>query len=180
MDAIQLTKKDHRTVEDLFKRYKKLGPRAFVSKQRLARRMTKELSIHAAIEEQFLYPALQKAAGKRAVDEALSEHQEVKEALAQLDRMRPQDPHYDERVHQVMQNVTHHAKEEERDMLPKLRKALSRKELEHLGEQMKLAKRVAPTRPHPKAPNEPPGNVVAGLVAGPLDRVRDTLTRRPA
>lgn len=74
MDAIALTKKDHRTVEDLFKRYQKLGPRALKSKQRLVERLTKELSIHAAIEEQLLYPALHRASSDGMVEEALSEH----------------------------------------------------------------------------------------------------------
>src|SRR5256885_6687992 len=98
MDAIALTKKDHRTVEDLFKRYGKLGPRAFKSKQRIVGRLTKELSVHAAIEESLLYPALREATSERMVDEALSEHQEVKEELAEIDRMRPEDPGYDDRV----------------------------------------------------------------------------------
>jgi hemerythrin superfamily protein len=83
MDAIALTKKDHRTVEDLFTRYKKLGPRAFKSKHRIVERLTKELSIHAGIEEQLLYPALRAGASDGMVDEALSEHQEVKEELAE-------------------------------------------------------------------------------------------------
>ena len=75
-------------------------------------------------------------------------------------------------------DVTHHAKEEEREMLPKLREALSRKELEELGERMKKAKKMAPTRPHPKAPNTPPGNVAAGPVAAVMDRARDAATGR--
>jgi len=178
MDAIQLTKKDHRTVEDLFKRYRKLGPRAFKSKQRLAERLTKELSIHAAMEEQLLYPALRGPAGTRMIDEALSEHQEVKEALAEIQRMKPQDPAFDERVRRVMEDVTHHAKEEERDMLPRLRRALSRKELQELGERMRAAKRLAPTRPHPRAPNAPPANVAVGTMASVVDRVRDKVTGR--
>jgi hemerythrin superfamily protein len=178
MDAIALTKKDHRTVEDLFKRYKKLGPRAFKSKQRIVERLTKELSVHAAIEEQLLYPALRRASSDGPVDEALSEHQEVKEELAKLQKMSPEDSGYDDRVRQLMEDVTHHAKEEERDMLPTLRKALTKKELDQLGNAMTMAKKGAPTRPHPKAPNNSPANVAAGTVAAVVDRARDAVSGR--
>jgi len=37
---------------------------------------------------------------------------------------------------------------------------------------MEKAKAFAPTRPHPRAPDEPPGNVVAGAAAV-VDRGRD-------
>src|SRR5207248_2563864 len=138
-------------------------------KQHIVGRLTKELSIHAAIEEQLLYPALRRASSDGMVDEALSEHQEVKEVLAKLEKMRPESQGYDDRVRQLMQDVMHHAKEEEREMLPKLRKALKKKELDQLGEQMRMAKKAAPTRPHPKAPNKPPANMAAGAVAAVVD-----------
>ena len=178
MDAIKVTKDDHRKVEGLFGKFQEAGPKAYKTKQRLAERITKELSVHASIEEQVLYPALQQANGKGQVNEALHEHQEVKEALAQLEKMTPEDPAFDQTMKTVIEDVTHHAKEEEREMLPKLREALSKKELEELGERMKKAKKMAPTRPHPKAPNTPPGNVAAGPVAAVMDRARDAATGR--
>ena len=64
MNAISLLKNDHKTVEDLFKRFEKLGPRAVKSKQDLAERIVRELSIHAAIEEMAFYPAIREAAEK--------------------------------------------------------------------------------------------------------------------
>jgi hemerythrin superfamily protein len=180
VDAIKLTKEDHRTVERLFKQFEQAGPRALKTKQRLAQRIIKELSVHASIEEQLLYPALRKAEGDGQVDEAIHEHQEVKELLARLDGMGPEEAGFDQTVYEVIKDVTHHAKEEEKEMLPRLRKAMSRKDLEELGDRMKAAKKLAPTRPHPNAPNEPPGNVAAGMVAGVMDRARDAVTRRKA
>jgi hypothetical protein len=32
---------------------------------------------------------------------------------------------------------------------------------------------LAPTHPHPNAPDTPPGNVVGGAAAGMLDKARD-------
>jgi hypothetical protein len=81
---------------------------------------------------------------------------------------------FDAKVNVLMENVRHHVDEEEREMFPRVRKALSRDQLNELGELIERAKKVAPTRPHPKAPDEPPGNVMAALVTGFIDRVRAT------
>jgi hypothetical protein len=40
-----------------------------------------------------------------------------------------------------------------------------------------MAKKFAPTRPHPQAPNTPPGNVIAGAAAAVTDKARDMLKR---
>jgi len=56
MDAITLLKDDHKTVEQLFKRFEKAGDAAHVEKRAIVDRMIEELSIHAAIEEQLFYP----------------------------------------------------------------------------------------------------------------------------
>jgi hemerythrin superfamily protein len=53
MDAITLLKDDHKTVEQLFKRFEKAGDRAYVEKRDIVDRFIEALSIHAAIEEQL-------------------------------------------------------------------------------------------------------------------------------
>jgi hemerythrin superfamily protein len=174
-DGIALLKQDHRTVEQLFKRFQKLGARATKSKAGIIRRIVRELSIHAAIEEQILYPTLEKEAprGKQMASEALEEHREAKEVLSELDGMSPEDERFDEMVSQLIVDVRHHVKEEEGELFPRLRESVDRDTLKQMGEQMRAAKKIAPTRPHPKAPDRPPANVVAGVVAGVVDRVRD-------
>ena len=52
MDAITLLKRDHRTVEELFKRFEKAGDRANTQKRQIVDRIIEELSVHAVIEEQ--------------------------------------------------------------------------------------------------------------------------------
>src|SRR4029453_10135071 len=56
MDALKLLTQDHRNVERLFKAYEQTGEGAAKQKERLAGQIIRELSIHATIEEQFLYP----------------------------------------------------------------------------------------------------------------------------
>jgi hemerythrin superfamily protein len=172
-DVIALIRQDHRTVDDLFKKYRALGERAHKSKEQTAERIIKELSVHAAVEEQVLYPRLRDAVGSRLADHAIEEHQELKELLARLERMDPTDPLYDDLVEKVAASVTEHVQEEEAEVLPKLKAAVDRDELVAMAEAVKTAKQVAPTRPHPHAPSTPPWNVLVGTVTGVLDRARE-------
>jgi hemerythrin superfamily protein len=177
MDAITLLKKDHRTVEDLFKRFEKLGPRARKGKQEVVERIVRELSAHAAIEETVLYPAIRAALeNKKAQElvlEALEEHHIVKWTLSELDGMTPDHERYDAKVMVLMDSVRHHVEEEEGELFPKLAKAVGKQRLADLGEVLAEAKKAAPTRPHPRMPDEPPGNLVAGAGAALLDKARD-------
>jgi hemerythrin superfamily protein len=178
-DAIALLKDDHRTVEKLFSRYQGLSPRAVKGAQDVVQRVVKELSIHAAIEEQVLYPAVRSELpdGKQLAQEAIREHQEVKERLARIEKLDPADQRdeLDREMETLIRDVKHHVKEEESDMFPKMRKQMDRKRLVQMGELMASAKKVAPTHPHPHAPSTPPGNLVTGAAAGVMDRARDAL-----
>jgi hemerythrin superfamily protein len=175
MDALKLLKQDHATVKDLFKRYEATGDRAYKTRRRIVDGIVTELSVHAAIEEQVFYPGVRRAAPD-AVDvvlESLEEHHIVKWTCSELDGMDPKDERFDPKVRVLMENVRHHIKEEEGEMFPKVRKALTPAQLRELGERLEEAKAVAPTKPHPRAPDTPPGNVVAGTASAVLDAGRD-------
>jgi hemerythrin superfamily protein len=180
-DAISLLTADHRTVEQLFADYERglQGPEA---KRQVVDQITRELSVHAAIEEAYFYPEVKKALGEgnELVDESLHEHQEVKETLTALQDMDPTDAAYDQKVAALIADVRHHVEEEEGEMFPKLRSALSAEQLHDIGEKLADGKATAPTRPHPAAPASGPGAKVAGPAAGMVDRVRDKLGDRPA
>jgi hemerythrin superfamily protein len=174
MDAITLLREDHRTVEKLFKQFEKAGPSAGKTKQKLVDKIIHELAVHAAIEEQVFYPAVREA-DEDLVLESLEEHHIVKWVLSELDGMSPKDERFDAKVTVLIELVRHHVKEEQDDLFPEVRDALSRKELAEIGEMLQKAKTIAPTRPHPRAPDEPPGNLAIGLVAGVVDKARDAL-----
>jgi hemerythrin superfamily protein len=176
MNAIELIKRDHDTVEGMFRQWDE-GPPGPEASRELVQTIIRELSIHAAIEEQVLYPAMRTALpdGDRLVQEALQEHKEAKEALADLDRKGPEDADFDSTVDSLIEDVRHHVEEEEGELLPKLESALPQERLEELGRKLETAKEGAPTRPHPHAPDEPPANIAAGMVAGVVDRTRDAV-----
>jgi hemerythrin superfamily protein len=175
MDAISLLTDDHRTVEQLFKRFEKTSDRATVERRRIVDEIIRELSIHAEIEETIFYPAVRESVppSEDTVLESLEEHHVVKWVLSELDGMPADAERFEAKVSVLMENVRHHVKEEESDLFPKVRRALTRRALEDMGEAMARAKTIAPTRPHPRSPDTPPGNIVSGVVAAALDRARD-------
>ncbi|MDQ4005096.1 MAG: hemerythrin domain-containing protein [Actinomycetota bacterium] len=178
MDAITLLKEDHRTVDSLFRRYES-GLQG-EDKRQVVEEIIRELSIHAAIEEQVLYPAMRRAfpKGEDMAEEGIEEHAEVKETLSDLDGMDPSDPGFDPKVRSLIGDVRHHVEEEEEEMFPKLAGAMSSERLDEMGSALESAKGLAPTRPHPHAPSTPPANIVVGPVAGAVDRTRDAISGR--
>ena len=159
MNALTLLKNDHKTVNGLFKQFEKIadseGKQAEAKKKTIVQSIIKELSVHASIEEQIFYPAIRKAMKKDDEDdvlEALEEHHIVKWLLSELDGMSPSAERFDAKVTVLMENVRHHVKEEEQELFKKVRKAMDVKALNTLGAMMEKAKKLVPTRPHPRAP----------------------------
>jgi hypothetical protein len=108
--------------------------------------------------------------------ESLEEHHIVKWLLSELADLDPKAERFDAKVTVLMENVRHHVEEEQDDFFPKVRDGLSRSELSELGDALAEAKKSAPTHPHPRAPDTPPGNSVVGTIAGVIDRVGDNIS----
>jgi hemerythrin superfamily protein len=176
MHALTMLKTDHRKVETLFTAFENADGKQ--KKASIVKQIITELSIHAAVEEQVFYPAVREAMRESDEDmilEALEEHHIVKWVLSELEKMTPDDERFDAKVKVLCENVTHHVKEEEQELFKKVRKAMNVKKLNELGAAMAAAKKIAPKRPHPRAPDEPPGNFIAGIGAGIVDRARDAM-----
>jgi hemerythrin superfamily protein len=179
MDAITLLRDDHATVRDLFKRFEGSGDQAYKSKRTVVDRIIEELSLHAAVEEQVFYPAVRQAveSTEDEVLESLEEHHIVKWTLSELEGMDPRDERFDAKVTVLIESVRHHMKEEEGDLFPKVRKAVSAAELKELGALMQQVKKSAPTRPHPRSPDQPPGNLLVAPVAAVIDKGKEAVAK---
>jgi hemerythrin superfamily protein len=143
-DAVELIRSDHRTVEKLFSEFEQAGERAYKTRQGLVERITRELEVHATIEEETFYPAVRAKArkdGKELVDEAVEEHHLVRVTLGELAGLSPTDDAFDAKVQVLIENVRHHVEEEESEMLPQAGKLLDQEELARLGEEMLARKR---------------------------------------
>ncbi|HMI95418.1 MAG TPA: hemerythrin domain-containing protein [Micropepsaceae bacterium] len=135
-DAIQLLMSDHKEVEELFKQFQKAkkdgGDKADIVEQ-----ICDALSVHAEIEEEIFYPAARDALaekGEDMLDEAEVEHASIKSLVEQLQDADPSEEMYDAKVKVLCEYVTHHVKEEEGEMFPKVKKTAL--DLEELGAEL--------------------------------------------
>ncbi|MFF7713238.1 hemerythrin domain-containing protein [Streptomyces sp. NPDC007988] len=149
MDAIVLLREDHKTVEKLFKRFEKTDDDDTAERREIADQVIEELTVHAWIEEQVFYPAAREAAPETAdhVLESIEEHHVVVWMLSEIKDLDPADERFKAKMSVLMENVRHHVEEEEQDWFPDVRKAMGRKRLTELGEQMEQEKRKAPREP---------------------------------
>jgi hypothetical protein len=91
------------------------------------------------VEEELFYPEAREAIDAMDImDEAEVEHTVAKQLIEELKVMQPNDPLYDAKFTVLGEYVTHHIKEEQNEMFPKVKKA--KINLDSLGEQMAARK----------------------------------------
>ena len=79
-------------------------------------------------------------------------------------------------MRKVIVDVTDHVKEEESELFPKVRKAMSKQELTDMAALMRTAKRAAPTlSASARTVSTPPGNVIVGAAEALVDKARDAV-----
>lgn len=178
-DMIDVLVEDHREVRELF-RHLQTGNGDPQHRRDLADAMTAELVRHSVAEEAYLYPTARAVLpdGDKEADHEIEEHAEVERLLKDLEGVPATDPRFDELTSKVIEDVGHHLEEEENDLFPRLREACTADQLVELGHKIQQAKKTAPTRPHPAAPDHPPFNKLLAPGAGLVDRLRDALTDR--
>jgi iron-sulfur cluster repair protein YtfE (RIC family) len=138
MDVLELLKQDHAKVKKLFDKAESVDNR---EQKRIFSQIKTELEIHAQIEENIFYPAMQRYDGlKELVAESLKEHSSMKALLQELVTLT--DPEeFKDTLEELIDNVEHHAEdEEEGKMFPKARELVSANELQKLGTQLQAAK----------------------------------------
>ncbi|WP_028800044.1 hemerythrin domain-containing protein [Streptomyces sp. 142MFCol3.1] len=170
---------DHREVEEIFGRIQAMAGQGQQLRD-LIDEVTIELVRHSVAEEQYLYPAVRDHVenGDRLADKELADHERVEELLKQLERMDTEDAQMRVVLQQLMDEVSAHVEDEENNLFPQLRQVCSSEMLGDLGDKVRRAKAMAPTRPHPSAPDTPPANKLLGPGAGLVDRARDFVTGR--
>lgn len=179
-DVIAILVTDHREVEQLFSELELLTGDIGEKGKTLAEQVVIELVRHSIAEEAYLYPAVREhvPGGDQLADEEIAEHAEAEQTMKRLERLEPGDTDFWPTVRLLRGQIRHHMQEEESDLFPRLRQACTEEQLRELGAKVERAKKIAPTRPHPSAPDTPPGNKLLAPGAGLVDRIRDALTGR--
>jgi len=122
---LQQLKDDHKSVKKAYQAFQQLNPvQDHDAMQAIVEQALDELTIHAALEEELLYPAARDAIKNAAlVDEAEIEHESMQTFIEQLRGMSPGDDKYCARFTVLCEYVLHHVKEEEGELFPQLEKA---------------------------------------------------------
>ncbi|MEV1064584.1 hemerythrin domain-containing protein [Streptomyces sp. NPDC050263] len=170
---------DHREIEELFGRIEALPPGA-ADRKRYADRATTELVRHSVAEEECLHPSVRERVpgGDALADTELDDHARAEQIMKDLEGRAADDPEFDRLVGMLMREIRTHLADEERDLFPRLRAACPAVILDGLGDKVRKARKTAPTRPHPSAPDEPPADRTLAPGAGLVDRMRDAMTGR--
>ncbi|MGW1952888.1 hemerythrin domain-containing protein [Streptomyces sp. NPDC001920] len=170
---------DHREVEELFGRIEAL-PSGDKDRKVYAEQVTMELVRHSVAEEEYLYPAVREhvAGGDTLADRETEDHSKAEQIMKDLEGCEAGDPDFDRLVGMLMTEVRSHIADEEQNLFPRLRAACPPEALDQLGDKVRTAKKMAPTRPHPAAPDKPPANKLLAPGAGLVDRMRDALSGR--
>jgi len=160
MDVIEIVKKDHDRVEELFSKFRGGGGLTGLVKRVTGNVSTRqrrtavvaicrELDIHARLEEEILYPAA-RATGDgelaRQIDESLREHARVKAMVHELQTTSFEGEELDNRVNALEECVSHHVNEEEGEMLPRVDEVMSPEQRADLGRRFQAGKRRSAPR----------------------------------
>ena len=149
MDALELLTADHNRVRGLFNRFKAAEGENDAQAARLAATIFEELEVHTKIEEEIFYPAITKLNDEihELVTEGVEEHHVVDTLMAEAKAMDPSDEAWAAKIKVLIENVEHHAEEEEQEMFPLVRKAMDANARTDLGRQLEAKKAAlgAPT-----------------------------------
>ncbi len=131
--ALTMLKDDHDNVKELFEKFESASDGA---KKKIVNEALNDLKLHAAIEEEYFYPALRQEMEDEdgLMEEADEEHHVAKVLIAELDAMTGDEDHWEAKFMVLAENIRHHIKEEEGEIFPKARKTDI--DFVALGEQM--------------------------------------------
>ncbi|KAF8960821.1 HHE domain-containing protein [Flammula alnicola] len=181
MTLLEAVADDHQEMYTYYDQYlKNAGNNE--AQERWARQFTWEVARHAVGEELVVYPLMEQhlgAQGKQLADKDREDHQKVKELLYQLESIAPGSQEHASLLKSVMERLRPHNDSEEKTDLPLLMKALSAEDSAHAVTSFKRTKKFAPTRTHPGAPDKPPFETLAGLLAAPVDKLKDMFAQFP-
>ncbi|MGH3665959.1 MAG: hemerythrin domain-containing protein [Egibacteraceae bacterium] len=143
MDALELLTADHETFRELFDQFRQASDRGDSDRMAAVQgEIFGGLKVHTAIEEEVFYPQAEQVGGEteELVKEGVEEHHVIDVLMAEVADLSPSDEAWQAKMTVLIENVEHHAEEEEEELFPKLRHAFGAERLEQMGGQLESAK----------------------------------------
>ena len=142
MNALELLRKDHSFVRDLFNQFEHItAPEKRADKFAQIRR---ELYLHCRAEEEIFYPALKAmdGDGPRLVLAAIKEHQEIDDLLMRASRLKLHNKGFDSQFETLTELVDTHLAQEEGEIFRFAEENCSPKQLEEIGAEIDARRRT--------------------------------------
>ena len=177
MDAIEMLSGEHRDVDKLFDRYGTCDSAA--ERHTLVEMLGRDLSQHAALEEEMLYPLMTRLAPDvdLGIQRRMHIHVGIKRTLIDLSRASADE----KAAHRVMgalqEQVREHAQTDESELLPRLRDLIDQQACDELGAVLVAAKKIAPEQVRIRSPLDRPTLALTIPIATFCDRLRDRCGR---
>lgn len=177
-DVVDVLVTDHREAEELVAQL--LADGEPDQQRERADSLISELVRHSVAEEMYVYPAMRDHLpdGDAAVEHDTQEHKQLEALMKRLEGADAATAEFLEIVREISTTLRDHIEDEEQEQFPKLRLHVPEATLVELKGKVEIAKKIAPTRPHPMAPNAELFHKLVGPGVGLVDRLRDRLTGR--
>ena len=156
-DAVDLLDADHKAVKKLFIDFNALcdDGAAPDAKSPIVEKICQALLVHMQIEEEIFYPAVRAGTGdKPLVEEAVDEHAQAKETIAEIQALQASDSKYDDTVKRLGELIDAHVLEEREQMFIEARQSST--DLRGLAVQL-FARKKELMAAAPKAPTKAKG-----------------------
>ncbi len=122
---------------DLFTRLAETSDGALKTREKLFTELKAELELHADLEEQHLFPILKRHVETKAlVAAAIKDNKDMRAQLAELEALPKNDETFLDRLADLKKAFRQHARDETKELLPAVRKALSEEQLQGVTEKM--------------------------------------------
>jgi hemerythrin superfamily protein len=155
MDAIQLIEQQHQMVKNLFEKFESSSNGSDQMLNELFARLADAIAAHSTMEEKIFYPNVYVGDTAEKLREAVEEHLVAKRLIADLLDLEPSDEQFKAKVKVLQESVLHHVQEEERSLLPRVKKMISQDDLDTMGEEMeKLFAELIQSEPRLDVPVE--------------------------
>jgi hemerythrin superfamily protein len=128
-DVIDLITQDHRELERLFDQLDRHPAR----RPLLVPVLSALLIAHSRAEEEEIYPVAREAGGTDDVTRSQKEHLRAEDLLVKLEQVDADDSAFDTVLTELVDVVTAHFREEERQVLPTMRERLGEEQLASLA-----------------------------------------------
>ncbi len=131
-ETIQKTiRMDHDKIRKLVKELEKALENKSTDREGIFNNLASELLAHSKAEEKILYDTLKEEGNEdlnKTLAEGKEEHHLIEVLIKEMRFLSPDDKQWDAKFEVLRENLEHHLKEEERDILPDSKKLIGNKE----------------------------------------------------